>query len=111
LFQIFDVDEITIIHKLLNENVCGLVDFALPTKPPSTSIMPTSKEYNVAVVMVQAFDHESFTLPNQNVTALDKQTQSNNRGKNMLEGSKIMLMGASVTMHMKSNHHVDTTKR
>ncbi len=28
----------------------------------------------------------------------------------MLEGSKIILMGASVTMHMKSNHCVDTTK-
>jgi hypothetical protein len=38
------------------------------------------------------------------------QTQSNNHGENMLEGSKIVSMGASVTMYMKSNHHVDTTK-
>ncbi len=28
----------------------------------------------------------------------------------MLEGSKIVLMGASVTMHMKLDYHVDTTK-
>jgi hypothetical protein len=28
----------------------------------------------------------------------------------MLEGSKIVLMGASVTIHMKLDHHVDTTK-
>jgi plastocyanin domain-containing protein len=28
----------------------------------------------------------------------------------MMEGSKIMSMGAHVNMHMKSNHHVDTTK-
>jgi hypothetical protein len=57
---------------LLNENVCGFVDFVLPTKPPSISIVPTSKEFNVAMVMVQAFDHEGFTLPNQNVTTLDR---------------------------------------
>jgi hypothetical protein len=34
--------------------------------------MPTSKELNVIVVMVQAFNHEGFALPNQNVTTLDK---------------------------------------
>jgi hypothetical protein len=48
------------------------VDFSLLTKPPSTSNVPTNKELNFAVVMVQAYDHEGFALPNQNVTALDK---------------------------------------
>ncbi len=95
---------------MLNENVCGFVDSTLPTKTPSTFNVPTSKELNVTVVMVQAFDHKGYTLPNQNVTNSNRQTQSINHGKNMLEGSKIISMGASVTMHMKSNHHVDTTK-
>ncbi len=70
--QIFDVTKITIIHKLLNENVCGFVDFALPTKPPSISNMPTSKELNVVVVMVQTSNHEGFAFPNQNVTTSNR---------------------------------------
>jgi hypothetical protein len=37
---------------MLNENVCGFLDFALLTKPPSTSNVPTSKELNVVLVMV-----------------------------------------------------------
>jgi hypothetical protein len=57
---------------LLNENVCGFVDSALLTKPPSTFIVPISKEFNVAMVMVQAFDHEGSTLPNQNVTTSNR---------------------------------------
>jgi hypothetical protein len=46
--------------------------FAMPTKPPSTFNMPTNKEFNVVMVMVQASDDEGFTLPSQNVTILDK---------------------------------------
>jgi hypothetical protein len=67
-FKIFDVADIAIIHKLLNENVCGFVDFSLPINPPSTSNVPTNKELNVVVVMVQTSNHEGFALPNQNVT-------------------------------------------
>jgi hypothetical protein len=57
---------------LLNENVCGFVDFALFTKPPPTFIVPTSKEFNVVVVMVHASNHEGSTLPNQNVTTSNR---------------------------------------
>jgi hypothetical protein len=53
---------------LLNENVCGFVDFALLINPPSTSNVPTNKELNVVVVMIQTSNHEGSALPNQNVT-------------------------------------------
>jgi hypothetical protein len=62
------------------------------------------------VAMVQASDDEGFTLPNQNVTIFNKETWSNNCGKNMLKVNKIVWTGASVTMHMESNDHVHTTK-
>jgi hypothetical protein len=86
------------------------VDFSLPTKPPSTYNVPTNKEFNLVGVIVQTFDHEGFALPNQNVITSYMQTRFNSRGKNVVKISKIMSMGANVPMHMKSNHHVDTTK-
>jgi len=63
------------------------VDFSLPTKPPSTYNVPTNKEFNLVGVIVQAFDHEGFALPNQNVITSYMQTRFNSRGKNVVKMS------------------------